>query len=61
MGLASSKDDAVSVRKRKGAGSPLQKQGVMALIEVAFTHLKCFVHSPGVTQGSSENRNARGC
>lgn len=60
-GLSSLKDNAVSVRKWKGADKPLQKQGEMALIEVVFTHLKCFVLSPGVTQGSSQNRNSRGC
>lgn len=52
-GLSSLRDNDVSVRMWKGAEKPLQKQREMALIEVIFTHLNCFVLSPGTTQGSS--------
>lgn len=60
-GLSSLKDNAVSVRKWKGTDKPLQKQGEKALIEVIFTHLNCCVLSLEARQGSSQNRNSKGC
>jgi len=64
MGLSRPQDNKENVRKvtsGKGADRSLQKQGERVVIKVALTYLKCFLLSPGIAQGSSQNRNAEGC
>lgn len=63
-GLTRPQDNKENVRRvmsGKVADRPLQKQGERPVIKVALIYLKCFLFSPGIAQGSSQNRNARGC